>query len=100
MYLLQEIAHVVKPSIIAEDNTGAIFLSKNKQVGSRTKHIDVQYHFIRDKVIDGDVKVEYVHTKKNPADLLSKNVTQQDHDNHAWNITNSKMDCWIRDQGG
>ena len=62
--------------------------------------IDVQYHFIRDKVIDGDIKVEYVHTKKFPADLLSKNVIQVDHDVHAWNITNGTMDCWIRDQGG
>ena len=40
--LLKELVHgVVLPSIIAEDNTGAIFLSKNKQVGARTKHIDI-----------------------------------------------------------
>ena len=34
------------PGIIYEDNEGAIFLAKNQQVGMRTKHIDIKYHFI------------------------------------------------------
>ena len=46
--LLDEIASVKLPGILLEDNTGAIFLVKNKQVGMRTKHIDVQYHFVRE----------------------------------------------------
>ena len=100
MNLLNEVEYVEMPSIIAEDNTGAIFLSKNQQVGSRTKHIDVRYHFIREKVKAGDIRVDYVNTLKNPADLLSKNVTQKIHDTHATHIMNGTMDCWFRDQGG
>jgi hypothetical protein len=46
MHLLSKVSYVDLPSVIAEDNTGAIFLSKNQQVGSRTKHIDVRHHFI------------------------------------------------------
>ena len=53
MLLKELMNNVIMPSIIAEDNTGAIFLSKNKQVGARTKHIDTRYHFVRDKVKEG-----------------------------------------------
>ena len=65
-----------------------------------TKHIDVCYQFIREKVKAGAIKVSYVNTLKNPADLLSKNVTRKMHDAHAFQIMNGFMDCWDRDQGG
>jgi hypothetical protein len=48
LQLLEEIVECKTPGIILEDNTGAIFLVKNQQVGSRTKHVDVQYHYIRE----------------------------------------------------
>ena len=40
----------------------------------RTKHIDVRYHFIRDIVADGDVKVCKISTHDNPADMMTKPV--------------------------
>ena len=79
------------------DNNGAIFLSGNKQVGGRTKHIDTRYHFIREKVENGSIKVSYVNSVKNPSDLLSKNVTQKIHDTHAFNMRNGTLDCWNRE---
>ena len=88
---------VTLSSIIAEDNTGAIFLTKNKQVGSRTKHIDTRYHYIRDKVTEGNIAVVYVNTAKNPSDVLSKNVTQAIHDQHAPHLRNGTLDCWNRE---
>ena len=48
--LLREIGIGEFPGKIFEDNEGAIFLAKNQQVSTRTKHIDVRYHFIRDLV--------------------------------------------------
>ena len=39
--LLEEVAHTEHPAIILEDNNGAFFLAKNKQVGKRTKHSDI-----------------------------------------------------------
>ena len=48
--VLAEVTKVIMPtSLLSENNTSAIFLLKNSQVGSRTKHIDVRYHFIREK---------------------------------------------------
>ena len=94
MHLLSEVYYVNLPSVIAEDNTGAIFLSKNQQVGSRTKHIDVRHHFIQEKVDNGEIVVQYVDTCLNPADLLSKNVSQKVHDTHAKDMINGTMNCW------
>jgi hypothetical protein len=59
---MRSTSYVELPAVIAEDNTGAIFLGKNQQVGSRAKHIDVRYHFIREKTEDGYFVVVYVQT--------------------------------------
>ena len=44
--LLGEMTKVEKPSVVYEDNQGAIFLSKNKQVGICTNHIDICHNFL------------------------------------------------------
>jgi len=66
------------PFLVHEDNTGAIFMVQNTQVGTRTKHIDVKYHFSKDLVEEGKMKVVYVNSKSNYADLLTKNVREED----------------------
>jgi hypothetical protein len=55
--LIQEITGELKTAIIYEDNLGAIYLVKNRQVSGRTKHIDVRHHYLRDLHSDG--KIEY-----------------------------------------
>ena len=62
-----------------EDNEGAIFLAKNQQVGMRTKHIDVKYHFIRDLVQENYLDIRYVRSEENYADVLTKNVSKEIH---------------------
>ena len=54
------------------DNTSAINISKNPVLHSRTKHIDIRHHFIRDLVEDKVVSLEYVPTKGQIADILTK----------------------------
>ena len=60
------------PTIIYEDNNGAIELSKNPIDHVRTKHIDIQYHFVREKVDAKEVKLIHVPTKDQLADLMTK----------------------------
>ena len=48
------------------------FLAKNPTFHARTKHIDVQFHFVRDMVEDGKVNLEKVDTIKNVVYLLMK----------------------------
>jgi hypothetical protein len=46
--LLEELTGQKKPEINYEDNLGTGFLVKNQQVSSRTKHMDIRHHFMRD----------------------------------------------------
>jgi len=52
----------------------AIYLTKNQVYHVRTKHIDVKFHFIREILDKGDIEVQKIHTKKNPANMLIKIV--------------------------
>jgi hypothetical protein len=54
------------------DSQSAIFLAKNPTYHLKTNHIDVQYHFVRDKVEEKKVLLEKVNTLKNVADSLTK----------------------------
>jgi hypothetical protein len=54
------------------DSHSAICLTKNDMFQFKTKHIDIKYHFIRDVVAEGKIIVEKVHTDENPADMLTK----------------------------
>ena len=53
----------------------AIFLEKNTTYHSKTKHIDVQYHFVREMVENYKVLLEKVDTMKNVVDSLTKSVS-------------------------
>jgi hypothetical protein len=54
------------------DNTNAINLTKNLVLHSRTKHIEIQHHFLKDHVEKKDVTFEYVDTKCQLADIFTK----------------------------
>ena len=54
------------------DNTSAINLSKNPIQHSRSKHIEIRYHFIRKHVANDDINLEYVNTKNQLADIFIK----------------------------
>ena len=53
-------------------NTSAINLTKNPIQHSRTKHIDIKHHFIRDHALKGEIILEFVSTKEQLADILTK----------------------------
>ena len=59
------------------DSQSAIHLAKNSTFNSRTKHIQLKYHFIQPMLEDGELKLEKIHTSQNPADMLTKVVTRE-----------------------
>ena len=59
------------------DSQSAIFLAKNPAYHAKTKHIDVQYHFVRDMVENKKVFLEKVDTVKNVANSLTKFVSTE-----------------------
>jgi hypothetical protein len=71
------------PIIVRVDNVGAIFMTKNVSTNSRTKHIDVRYHFVREFVEEGFVKIIFVRSEHNISDGFTKNVTGDIYDAHV-----------------
>ena len=66
----------IKPSIIFEDNLGAIYLTKNSQISQRTKHIDFRHHFIRSMIENKVLDVKFVKSRSNTSDIMTKNVAE------------------------
>ena len=69
-----------KATIIMSDNQGSIALAKNPKHHSRTKHIDVQHHFIREKVEMENIELRYCQTQYMVADVLTKALTKDRHE--------------------
>jgi hypothetical protein len=54
------------------DNNGARFLAAREAYHERTKHVDVRYHFTREKVLDGTLEVLHKKTEEMVADIFTK----------------------------
>ncbi|GJR39069.1 retrovirus-related pol polyprotein from transposon TNT 1-94 [Tanacetum coccineum] len=54
------------------DNTSAIAISNNPVLHSRTKHIDIRYHFIRDHILKGDIELHFIPTQYQLDDIFTK----------------------------
>nr|KYP36007.1 Copia protein [Cajanus cajan] len=59
------------------DYTNAINLTKNLILHSRTKHIEIRHHFLRDHVQKNDCVVEFVQTNKQLADIFTKPLPRE-----------------------
>ncbi|GKC44513.1 retrovirus-related pol polyprotein from transposon TNT 1-94 [Tanacetum coccineum] len=58
------------------NNTSAISISNNLVLHSRTKHINIKYHFIRDHILKGDIKLHFVPTNLKVADIFTKPLAE------------------------
>jgi hypothetical protein len=64
---------------IYADNQGAIKLLKNPVISARSKHIEVAYHFARERVQRGDVEFKFVRSEEMLADVLTKALPKPKH---------------------
>ena len=58
--------------VIHCDNISSIMLANNPVYHARTKHIEVHYHFVREKVLAGEIDLVYVSTEEQVADIFTK----------------------------
>nr|CCA16872.1 retrotransposon protein putative [Albugo laibachii Nc14] len=71
-FLLDLKYQVDVPTTIFQENQGTIALAKNPVYHSRTKHIDIRFHFIREKVEAKELEIEYKPTEEMVANALTK----------------------------
>lgn len=77
--LLKEINFDCKRIKLFCDNFGAGMLAKHSIMHSRSKHIDIKHHFIREVVEAGKVEIEYLPTELMTADVMTKSLTAIKH---------------------
>jgi transposase InsO family protein len=68
------------PTVLRSDSQGSIALAKNPDHHARTKHIDVQYHFIRQHVASRTIDLQYIGTADMAADILTKALERVAHE--------------------
>ena len=91
---LRQVQEFMEPSMkvgavnVFEDNEGAFKLATNKHASRRTKHIDVKHHLVRDASDARKVRVAYVRSEDQHADLLTKPLDMQKFYKHAKFILN------------
>jgi histone deacetylase 1/2 len=66
-----------RPPVLWCDNLGATYLTANPVFHARTKHIEIDFHFVREKVALGALEVRFVSSADQIADAFTKPVTKQ-----------------------
>ena len=72
--LLNDLGVPVNTFAIKADNQSALKLLKNPVLSTRSKHIDVVYHFARERVARRDIEFTYIQTEEMLADMFTKPV--------------------------
>ena len=73
--LLQELLHPLRhATVVYCDNVSAVYLSSNPVQHQRTKHVEIDLHFVRERVALGEVRVLHVPTTSQYADIFTKGL--------------------------
>ena len=68
------------------DNLGATYLSANPVFHARTKHIEIDFHFIRERVAHKQLDIRFVHSSDQIADGFTKALPVKSFENFKYNL--------------
>ena len=71
---------IIEPMILYCDDKSSTNISKNPMMHTKTKHIAIKYHYLRELVQDKEVKMEYVNTKEKIVDIFTKALRKDAHE--------------------
>ncbi|MCO5571598.1 hypothetical protein L7F22_025344 [Adiantum nelumboides] len=75
-----------QPTMLLCDNQSCMAIARNPVFHARTKHIEVQYHFVRELILDGEVEMEYCPMMDNCADIFTKALGSKTLERHLHHI--------------
>ena len=71
------------PVVVNVDNMGAIYIANNTGSSIRTKHIDINWHYIKEHAKNGVVLIRFIGTDDQDGDIMTKNVTAPIYNRHS-----------------
>ena len=74
---LIEQGYKLEPAKIFQDNQSTLAILKTGQMSKRSRHINIRYFYLRDKVESGELELEYIPTNDMLADLLTKRCRER-----------------------
>lgn len=83
------------PVVIREDNKACQMFADRAGNFARTKHIDVRYHFVRERAERGDIRVDYVCTEEQVADIFTKALPREPFKKHRARLVVSRSSLSI-----
>ena len=85
--LLQELQiNITEPVLVLCDNQSAISIAKNPVHHDRTKHVEIDRHFIKEKLEEGVFKLIYTPTSNQVADILTKTLSRRIFDELSYKL--------------
>lgn len=82
------------PIVCRVDNVGAIFIAENATATPKSKHIDIRTKYVTQYIADGFLKIIFVKTDENVADIFTKNVSGETLEKHVDTYVMSKNDVF------
>ena len=77
------------------DSSGAIAQAKEPKAHQRTKHILWRFHLVREIVERGDIDLQKIDGKENPADPFTKAIGIKEFDSHKWKMGIRYCSDWL-----